>query len=127
MLMWIALTGRPSAWAQNAVSGLSPELAPLAAKYQSDMDAAAQTKDQAVALLRQSYLNALAAAQQKAGSENKPDEAKAVADEKEAVTTGKTLPAVPSSLLPRALSTPRNYYLREAARGGMSMRCMLSS
>jgi len=106
----------PHARAQTPSGGLSPELAPLAAKYQSDLDALAQTRDKALAQVRQPYLDILTAAEQRANSEAKPDEAKAVADEKQAVIAGNTLAATPSPLLPRALSTPRGNFLREAAR-----------
>jgi len=115
-MVCLTLVEVPSAWAQHATNGLPAELAPLAGKYQSDLDAAAQTRDKALASSRQPYLNALAAAEQKANSEAKPDEGKAVRDEKEAVTAGNTLTAAPSALLPRALSGPRGYYMREAAR-----------
>jgi len=112
----IALLAARPAGAQTSPAGLAPEIAPLTAKYQSDMEALSQARDKAAAQPRQTYLNALAAAQQKAASEKKQDEAKAVADEASAVTAGSKLAAVPSPLLPRALTTPRSFYLREAAR-----------
>ena len=106
----------PLAWAQNPSGALSPELAPLAAKYQSDLAALTQTKDKALALARQPYLDALTSAQQRATTEAKPDEAKAVADEKEAVAAGHALAPEPSPLLPRTLTTLRINFLRQAGR-----------
>jgi len=113
---WIALPGLPSALAQNAGSGLPPDLAPAAAQYQSAVDALAAERTKALDQLRQPYLTALAAAGQKATRENKQGEATAVVDETAAVTAGSALSPAPSPLLPRGLSTPRGYFLREAAR-----------
>src|SRR5258708_4997510 len=86
LTVWVALPGVPSAVAQNAVSGLPPDLAPAAAKYQSAMDALAAERTKALDQLRQPYLTALATAGQKATSESKQGEAKAVADETAAFT-----------------------------------------
>jgi len=76
------LIGLPIIYAQNEAGGLPPELAPLAAKYHADLDALAEARSKAVGALRQSYLAALGLAEQKATSERKPDELKAVTDEK---------------------------------------------
>ncbi len=116
LTVWVALPGLPSAGAQNAMRGLPPDLAPAATKYQSAMDALAAERTKALDQLRQPYLTALAAAGQKATSENKQGEAKAVADETAAVTAGSAMWPSPSPLLPRGLSTPRGSFLREAAR-----------
>jgi hypothetical protein len=108
--------GLPTAWAQNEAGGLPPELAPQAAKYHADLDALAQARGKAVAALRQSYLAALGAAGQKATSEGKPDELKAVTEEKETLTAGRALTARAAPLLPHELATPRAYLQRETAR-----------
>jgi hypothetical protein len=112
----IALVRLPAAGAQNAAGGLPPELVPLAAKYQSDLDAHAQTRSKAVAALNQAYLAALDTAGQKATDEGKLDELKAVTEEKEAVTSGRALPSLAAPLLPHELATPRAYLRRETAR-----------
>ena len=80
----------PTASAQNSVAP-SPEFAPLTAKYQSAMNALAEARNKAIAPLTQSYLAALAVAEQKARSAGKADEAKAATEEKDAVTAGRTL------------------------------------
>lgn len=113
-----AMASLPTAGAQNEAAGLPPELAPLAAKYHAYLDALTQARNKAVAALRQSYLTALGLAEQKATSERKPDELKAVTDEKEAVTDGRPLTPLPAPLLPHELATPRAYFQRETARAG---------
>jgi hypothetical protein len=112
----IALLASQPVGAQTAPSGLPPDLAPAVSKYQSAIDALAAERTKTLDQLRHPYLTALAAAGQKATSENKQGEAKAVADETAAVTAGSALPLAPSPLLPRGLSNPRGYFLREAAR-----------
>ncbi len=82
------------------MSGLPPDLAPAATKYQSAMDALAAERTKALDKLRQPYLTALAAAGQKAASENKQGEAKAAADEMAAVTAGSALSPAPSHCCP---------------------------
>jgi len=113
-----ALLGLPSARAQKEAGGLPPELAPLAAKYHADLAALTEARSKAVAALRQSYLAALGLAEQKATSERKPDELKAVTDEKEAVSAGRALPPLPPPLLPHELAPSRSYFQREAGRAG---------
>jgi hypothetical protein len=114
-----AMVCLPTAGAQNEpAAGLPPELAPLAAKYHADLDALTQVRSKAVATLRQSYLVALGLAEQKATSERKPDELKAVTDEKEAVADGRALTPLAAPLLPHELATPRAYFQREIARAG---------
>jgi len=66
--------------------------------------------------LRQSYLTALTAAEQKATREGKADELKAITEEKVAVTAGNALPAVAAPLFPSGLATPRANLLRETTR-----------
>lgn len=114
--MMTALIGCPVSWAQNESAGLPAELAPLAAKYHADLDALAQARGKAVAALRQSYLAALGLAEQKAKGEGKPDELKAVTEEKEAVTDGRALTPLAAPLLPHELATPRAYLQRETVR-----------
>jgi len=112
----IALFGFPFAVAQNAADGVPAELAPLAAKYQSDLKVLAEARDKTVAPARQTYLAALATAEQKAASSQKPEESKAVGDEKTAVSAGTPLPAMAAPLLPATLLTPRTNLRREMDR-----------
>ena len=111
-----AVFGYGLASAQENAQQLPPEIAPLGAKYQSDLAALAATRDKAIALLRQTYLTALASAAQRATNLGKTDEAKAASDEKDAVTAGRDLAAKAAPMLPHELTTSRTYFLREASR-----------
>ena len=102
--------------AQNDAADLPPEIAPLAAKYQADLDALAQSKSKAMATVRQPYLTALAAVEKSATNEGKNDVLKAVTDEKEAVIAGQALANTATPLLPRTLATPRAALMKESAR-----------
>ena len=113
-----AMVCLPIAGAQDESGALPAELAPVAAKYHADLGALTEVRGKAVAALRQAYLTALGLAEQKATSERKPDELKAVTDEKEAVTDGRPLTPLPAPLLPHELATPRAYFQRETARAG---------
>jgi len=104
------------AGAQNEPGALPPQLAPLAARYQTDLDALAQAHGKALAALRRSYLTALDSAAQKAKAESKLDDLKAVIDEKETLAAGGGLTALAAPLLPRELAAPRAYLQREIAR-----------
>jgi hypothetical protein len=112
----IVLVGFESTSAQNTAGGLPAELAPLAAKYQSDLDALGAARSKAVAMLRQSYLTALGVAEKKATGEGKLDELKALAEEKQTVASGQPLPPKAAPFLPSGVATPRAYLLREMAR-----------
>jgi hypothetical protein len=111
-----AMVGLPTARAQNEPGALPPELAPLAARYHTDLDALGQARSKAETALRRSYLAELDSAAQKAAAESKLDELNAVKDEKETLAAGGalTVPAVP--LLPHELAPPRAYLQREMAR-----------
>jgi hypothetical protein len=110
------LIGFPSASGQSEAGRLPPELAPLEAKYDSALDALDHARTKAIAALRQSYLTALDAAEQRATSEGKRDELKAVTAEKETLAAGRALKAAAATWLPHALGTPRSYFLREMER-----------
>jgi hypothetical protein len=112
----ILLLGLSAGRAQNSEGALLPEFTPLTAKYHDDVKVLAEARNKALASLRQSYLTVLVAAEQRATIAGKPDEAKAVTEEKEAVTAGRTLATVAPALLPPGLAAPRAYLLRETAR-----------
>jgi len=112
---WIALPGLPSAVAQNAVSGLPPDLAPAATKYQFAIDALAAERTKVLDQLRQPYLTALAAAGQKATSENKQVKRRPWQTRRRRSPPGALCRQRLPTAAPRA-STPRGYFLREAAR-----------
>src|SRR5947207_8784889 len=112
----MVILGFHSASAEYAASGLAPELAPLAARYQADLAALAGTRDKAVTQFQQSYLTALTAAEQRATAGNKADELRAIVEEKVAVTAGRAVASVASPLLPLGLASARAGLLRETAR-----------
>ena len=121
VVVTIALIGLPAVWAQKEAGGLPPELAPLAAKYHADLDALAPgARAKAVTALRQSYLTALGVAGQKAGERGqKPDESKAVAEEKETRSPPgeRSRLTEPRRCLPHELATPRAHrYSARSAR-----------
>jgi len=112
----LALLGTVPASAQNAAPILPPELAPMAAKYQASLAALTEVRNKTMTQAQQPYLAALAAAGQKAAGGKKPDEVRAVTEEKEAIAAGRTLAAIASPLLPRELAMLRAALLRETAR-----------
>ena len=111
-----AMVCLPTAGAQNEPAALPPELAPLAARYRTNLDALALARNKAVAALRRSYFAALDLAGQKARAESKLDELNAVNDEKETLAAGAALTVPAAPLLPRELATTRAYFQREMAR-----------
>jgi hypothetical protein len=115
-ILWVGVFGHGPAFAQENAKELPPEIAPLAAKYQSDLAAVADVRDKALGQIRQTYLGALNSATQRATNLGKVDEAKAAADEKEAVTAGRNLTPLAAPMLPHELATSRAYFLRECSR-----------
>jgi hypothetical protein len=111
----LAVSSAPPLRAQD--SSLAPELAPLATKYKSDVDALNEAHDKAMAALRKIYFAALDSAEQKQTALGKADALKAVLEEKRAVAAADPLPpAAPS--LPRDLAFHRTNYTRDVARVG---------
>jgi hypothetical protein len=108
------LVSRPMVIA--GTSGLPPELAPLTANYEGELVSLATAKARAITPAQQTYLAALADAAKKATVANKADEFRAVAEEKEAITAGRSPDLVASPLLPRMLASPRAALLHEVAR-----------
>jgi hypothetical protein len=115
-MLSLAIVGHGLALAEDNAKALPPEIAPLAAKYQSDLAATGEARDKALAQIRQTYLTALSSSAQRATNSGKTDEAKATADEKEAVTAGRDVTPVAAPMLPHELATARAYFLRETSR-----------
>lgn len=111
-----ALVGMQATLGENSTVALPPELAPMAVKYQANAAALTEARNKAMTQAQQPYLAALTAAAQKAATGNKADEARAVTEEKEAITAGRALAPLASPLLPRELAMPRASLLRETAR-----------
>ncbi|HEY3898685.1 MAG TPA: hypothetical protein VGM54_08740 [Chthoniobacter sp.] len=115
-ILCFAVCGLSLTSAQEKAKNLSPEIAPLAAKYQSDLTVLTGMREKALAQNRQTYLAVLASAQQRANNLGKTDEAKAASDEKDTLTAGRDLTPLAAPMLPRELATSRAYFLREASR-----------
>lgn len=95
--------------------GLAPELAPLAAKYESDLAALETQRAAAVAQAQKSYLTALGASERNAGTAGDVASVAAIATERAAISSGLMAPGFPAGL-PKALQRDRRTYLDAIAR-----------
>src|SRR4051794_33609554 len=95
---------------------LAPELEPFAAKYKTDMDALAKQRAAAATYAQQSYSSALDGAERAATSAGTIETVTAIAKEREALKSGKTMrPEFPEGL-PKTLQAPRKACLDAIAR-----------
>lgn len=94
---------------------LAPELAPLAAKYKTDLAALETQRAAALAQAQIAYTSALAAAEKTATATGKAAVVAAIATERAALSSGLMTPAFPAGL-PPGLQMPRKSWLDADAR-----------
>lgn len=94
---------------------LAPELAPIAAKYKSDLAALEAQRTAALAQAQAPYLAALGTAERMATTAGNVAGVSAIASERTALGSGLMSPSPPTGL-PKELQIPRKTYLDASAR-----------
>lgn len=100
----------------QACHAVAPEIDAPAKRYEAAVSSSRLLLDKSLGAARAPYLPALSVAEAKASGTGKPDELKAILDEKQALAAGRALDAIPSPLLPRSMNAARSAYLRDVAK-----------